>query len=186
MTDLAAKTRDEIDLADTGRHDVGHNMWLVHGREYGFGNMSQAKHSVASAVVDYRALKADDPWAGSANGNVRVDSIFGVEICQTAVRQTDLLALVQRNEVCMRFAQFQETCVTAFNRDGKLMVSAVQEVLDNCIGQPRRLPDAGEVSHFMEVVEMRFCAGCVQSLRHRNCPTNIKARTISNVRKQGI
>jgi hypothetical protein len=70
-------------------------MWLIHRIEDRIGRMPESEHAVAAAIENDGTFEGDEPWSGTACCNVRIDSIFIVEIRKPVLRLADLIGFAR-------------------------------------------------------------------------------------------
>jgi hypothetical protein len=158
---------DEFDLTDAGRHDVGHDVRLVHRLCNRLGCMAQPQHAVAATVVDHRALETDDPWPRGACRNIGVHSILGVETRQSFLRPGNLVGLGQCEKIRVRTFQFNKVRVGPFDGQSQSPVFG-EEFLDDGVGETTGLGGTAVNSHLLQSGEMGFRAVRGNGLWHRD------------------
>ena len=90
MADLFLESSNEIELVGTRRHDVCHDMRLVHGVQHALRSMPETQHAVTANVVDDRTLEGNYPGSRAADGDIGIYSVPGVEIRHPGVRLPNL------------------------------------------------------------------------------------------------
>ena len=123
-------------------------MWLVHCIEDRIGRMPESEHAVAAAIENDGTFEGDQPWPGTACCNVRIDSIFIVEIRKPVLRLADLIGFAQGEEFGVRRADVVEVVISAFN--GKTQgVVIVKKIFNDIIGEAAGNRGPTEAPHFM-------------------------------------
>ena len=95
MPDFPFDTANKIHLADAGRHDICHDMRLIHRRENGRRCVAEAQHAIAAAVINHCTFQGDHPGTCSCRGNVWIDCLDIVEVGESLLGFFDLVGLIK-------------------------------------------------------------------------------------------
>ncbi len=154
VPDFLVQAAYEIQLAHARRHDVGHDVRLVHRLEHSGWRVAKAEHAVAAAVIDDCTLQRHDPRAGCGDRYIRHHGIGGIEIRQSILRRANLLGFVQCEEFRMGLLQTLELLESTVDGDGQIGVT--REKFDNqLVIETDSLRSTARISHDIQVIEER-------------------------------
>ena len=168
---------DEGHLTDVRRHDVGHDVTLIHGIEDLARRMTEAQHPVATAVINHGALQRDDPGSASAGRDVGVYRVDGIEVDDAGLHGRYLLALIEGQEIGARNLQLRKRLVGLV--DGVTKIGTLsEEPADRAIVETGRRCIATMLAHLAKSGHVEAGVNKIRRLCHGSSPEPLQGAVL--------